>query len=130
MQIIPLAATPSQTFNITLNNQACTINVYEKDISYTSYNPVNFQGQPVGVITPNNTLPAAVYVDLYINNVLVIGGVVALNGKLIVRNAYLGFIGDLVFFDTQGTKDPLSAGFGARPRYLFFYLLPSDVAAL
>jgi hypothetical protein len=42
-----------------------------------------------------------------------------------VRSAYLGFVGDLCFFDTQGTEDPTSPGLGTR--YLFVYLEAADL---
>ena len=99
MQIIPLTAIASQTLTIVLNNQICQINVYQKG--------------------------AAVYVDLYVNNVLIIGGVICENLNRIVRSAYLGFIGDLTFYDTQGNLDPVYTGLGSR--WILFYL---DVADL
>ena len=99
MQIIPLTAIASQTLTIVLNNQICQINVYQKG--------------------------AAVYVDLYVNNVLIIGGVIGENLNRIVRSAYLGFIGDLTFYDTQGNLDPVYTGLGSR--WILFYL---DVADL
>lgn len=46
--------------------------------------------------------------------------------NLIVRSAYLGFIGDLAFIDTQGTSDPIYAGLGTR--FQLVYLFPVDVA--
>ena len=49
MQIIPLQAVPSQTLNVNLNNQACTINVYQKS--------------------------TGLFIDLLVNDALIIGGV-------------------------------------------------------
>ena len=94
MNVIPLNAVPSQIVNVTLNNQACTINIYQYDWG--------------------------LYVDLYVNGVLIIGGVIALNANLIVRDAYLGFQGDLAFYDTQGLTDPVFTGLGAQYQLVYF----------
>jgi hypothetical protein len=106
MLIIPIADTPSQTLNILLAAQSCTINLYEKSTGF--------------------------YCDLYVSDVLIIGGVICQNLNRIVRSVYLGFVGDLMFYDTQGTTtvpstglDPTSPGLGTR--YLFCYLSQSDL---
>ena len=106
MQIIPLAAVPSQVFSVQLNAQSCNIKVYQK--AYPS---------PQG----------GVYCDLYLNNALVIGGVLCENLNRIVRSLYLGFSGDLAFQDTQGSSDPTYTGLGTR--FVFMYLEPSDLPA-
>jgi len=96
---IPLQAVPSQTVSVALNNQACQINVY--------------------------TLTTGLYVDLLVNDAQIIGGVVAQNLNVIVRDAYLGFVGDLAFADTQGDQDPVYTGLGSR--FILVYLFPSDL---
>jgi fumarate reductase subunit C len=101
MLIIPTQAVPNQTFSVTLNNQYCTVHVYAKS--------------------------TGVYIDLSVNNALVIAGIICLNATLIVRDAYFGFSGDLVFVDLQGTDDPTYTGFGSR--WILVYLAPSDLAA-
>lgn len=100
MQIVPLNALPSQTENITLNGQICQINVYQK-----------FYG---------------IFVDLYVDNLLIIGGVIGQNLNRIVRYTYLGFSGDLCFYDTQGNDDPYYIGLGDR--WQLIYLTPDDLA--
>jgi hypothetical protein len=40
----------------------------------------------------------------------------------------VGFIGDLIFIDTQGTSDPNYTGLGSR--FLLAYLSPTDLATL
>lgn len=103
--VVPLQPVPSQTVSVMLNNQACTINVYQK--------------------------AAHLYVDLLVNNALIIGGVIAENLNVIVRSAYLGFIGDLAFFDTQGSQlpggptDPVYTGLGSR--YVLEYFAPAEL---
>lgn len=100
MQIIPTQAVPSQTLTATLAGQSCKINVYAKS--------------------------TGLFLDIYVNDALIIGGVICLNGVKIVRDTYLGFIGDLAFFDTQGTDDPVSTGLGSR--YELIYLEVADLA--
>ncbi|MFK2876885.1 hypothetical protein ISP25_07385 [Rhodanobacter hydrolyticus] len=65
------------------------------------------------------------FMDLTVNNVVLMTCVVCLNRTLMVRLSYLGFIGDLVFVDTQGADAPSYTGLGSR--WLLFYLAPSDV---
>jgi hypothetical protein len=99
MQIVPLNKTPSQTLTTGLNGQTCQLNVYQ-----------SFFG---------------LFMDVYVNNTLIIAGVLCLNLNRIVRDLYLGFSGDFVFVDTQGTTDPTYAGLGSR--YQLVYLAPSDL---
>lgn len=87
MLTVPLKATPSQTISVTLANQRCKLNVYQTD---------------------------SLYVDLYVNDAPLVVGVRALRANKIVRDAYLGFIGDLAFFDTRGMDDPDYTGLGGR----------------
>jgi hypothetical protein len=113
MQVVPLSAVPSQSLTANLGNQICQINVYQKEF-WTDNNEAGTLAQ----ITP-------MFLDLYVNNSLIIGGVLCLNGTLIVRDTYLGFTGDLAFYDTQGTNDPTYDGLGTR--YFLVYLAPSDI---
>jgi hypothetical protein len=99
MQIIPISDVFSQTLSVQLAGQNCTINLYQKSTGF--------------------------YCDLTVNGTLLIGGVICQNLNRIVRSAYLGFVGDLCFFDTQGTNDPTSPGLGTR--YLFVYLEAADL---
>lgn len=102
MLYIPLKAVPNQQLTVQLNGQYCQINVYQK-----------FFG---------------LFLDLYVNNVLVIGGCICQNLNRIVRSAYLGFQGDLGFADTQGTSNPYYTGLGSR--FQLVYLTPDDLVAL
>jgi len=97
--IVPIVSTPSQTLNVTLAQQACTIRVYQK-----------FWG---------------VFCDVLVNQQPIIQGVLCLNKNFIVRSLYLGFIGDLAFFDTQGSNDPSFSGLGSK--FLLFYLEKSEL---
>ena len=102
-QNIPLAAVANQALVVTLGAQNCQINVYQKT-----------QG---------------LFLDLYIGFTPVVVGALCLNLTRIVRDAYLGFSGDLCFNDTQGATDPYYTGFGTTPRYLLTWLQPSDLPA-
>lgn len=101
MLVVPLVAVPSQTLTIQLSNQPCTINVYQ--------------------------LSTGVFVDLYVNDAPIITSVIGQDRNRIVRDAYLGFIGDLAFFDTQAADDPYFTGLGAR--WILGYLTNDDLAS-
>jgi hypothetical protein len=94
--IVPLLAEPAQVLTVELNGQNCDIAVYQRT--------------------------TGLYVDLGINGVLVIGGVIARDRIRIVRDAYLGFIGDLAFWDSQGTSDPDWTQLNTR--YFLGYFFP------
>lgn len=91
--IVPITAVPAQTFTVQLNNQNCSINLYQKS--------------------------TGLYFDLALNNQTIVQTMICLNLVGLVREAYLGFIGQLFFFDTQGTNDPTYDGLGSR--YVLVY---------
>jgi hypothetical protein len=99
MQLVPIIDAYSQTLTITLGGQSCRIDL--------------------------RTRSTGLYCDLYVNDTLIIGGVACRNLKRIVIDAYLGFVGDLMFSDTQGDEDPSSPGLGTR--FLLFYVEASDL---
>lgn len=101
MQVVPLQPLPNQTLNVELNNQACALNIYQKS--------------------------TGLFMDVLVNGVGVIYGVLAENLNRIVRSLYLGFQGDFVFADTQGTSDPNYSGLGNQ--FILIYLSPSDLSA-
>lgn len=100
MNLVPLQPLPSQFFNVTLAGQACTIAVYQKS--------------------------TGLYLDLTVANVVRMTGVLCRDRVRLVRQAYLGFVGDLAFIDTQGAQDPDYTGLGAR--FQLVYLTPADLA--
>lgn len=102
MQTIPLQAIPNQTLKFSSGNTAIQLRVYQK-----------FYG---------------LFLDLTINNVLVAAACPCRNQNRILHNAYLGFPGDLVFVDRQGTTDPFYTGLGTR--YALLWLSAADVASL
>jgi hypothetical protein len=101
--IIPTTIAPSQTIDITLGGQACTINLYTKSINV----PVHDPGEIVTDPNPRYENTNPVFIDLYVNNVLIIGGVLCRNSGMVVIDEYLGFVGDLSVIDTSGRfEDP------------------------
>lgn len=103
MLAIPLVATPSQTLSVVLNAQTCTLNVYQK-----------FWG---------------LFMDVLVDNEMIIQGVICQNLNYVVRSLYLGFVGDLLFLDTQGTSDPVYTGLGppSSARFVLLYAFPSEL---
>lgn len=92
-QLIPLEPVASQTVTTTLGGQRVRLDVYQKAFG--------------------------LFVNVYANDVLVIGGVIARNLTRVVRSTYLGFAGDFFFYDTQGELDPYYDGLGSR--YVLLY---------
>jgi hypothetical protein len=95
--VVPLLAVPAQTLTVSLNGINCNINVYQRT--------------------------TGLYVDLGRDGNLIIGGVLALDRCKIVRDAYLGFTGDLAFWDSQGTEDPNWTELNTR--YFLGYFAPT-----
>ncbi|KAA1013035.1 hypothetical protein FVF58_09600 [Paraburkholderia panacisoli] len=107
MQIIPINDTYSQQVTSLLGGQNCQFNLYQKSSD-------------------------DLYCDVYVNNAPIITGVRCRNLVRIVRDSYLGFVGDVMFLDTQGTTTPPSTGLdpsspGLGTRYLFCYLSATDL---
>ncbi len=98
MNVIPCQPVASQAFRVTLAGQPCSIAVYQKS--------------------------TGLFLDLSVNGVPLVQGVICRNRVLLVRQAYLQFIGDLAFVDTEGAEDPSYTGLGAR--WLLCYLSPSE----
>jgi hypothetical protein len=93
MQQVPLQSVPSQQVKTVLGGQNCQIAVYQKT-----------QGM---------------FVDLNVAGVDISSGVLALNGVPLCPTSYLGFVGNLLFIDTQGLDDPDYTGVGVRFQLLY-----------
>ncbi len=102
MQNIPLQAVPSQTVKTILANQTCQIFVY---------------------LRKNN-----LYVDVNVGGVEIVSGIIALNAVPIVCRNYAGFVGNLVFIDSQGNTDPTYDALGSR--YCLIYLTDDEYALI
>lgn len=101
-QLIPLTDAPVQLVNVTLGSQACLIRIYTKTINAPVQPP---GGIPTDPPVYENVNP--VFLDLFVNDVLILGGVLCLNESLMVMDRALGFVGDLAMIDTQGNEDPV-----------------------
>ena len=97
---IPLQAVANQSLNPSLGDQAVQLNVYQKN--------------------------TGLFMDVLVNNIPVVVGVICENLNRIVRDAYINFIGDLVFLDTQGSQDPSYKGLGTR--WILIYLTAIDLS--
>ena len=92
-QIIPISNVASQSFTILLGQQNCQLNIYQ--------------------------LSTGLYCDLVANNNIIVSTMLCLNLVGLVRGAYLGFAGQLFFYDTQGTNDPDYSGLGGKYKLLY-----------
>lgn len=85
---IPLQPVPSQTTSVILGNQNCQIFMYQK--------------------------PQGLFVDVNADGVEIVTCVLALNLVPIICRKYVGFVGNLMFVDTQGDLEPDYTGLGTR----------------
>lgn len=99
MKRIPLTPVPAQTLSVVLSDQNCQISVYQKS--------------------------TGVYLDLELNNSPIATAVLCHDRARLVRSAYLGFVGDLTFVDTQGHADPQYQGLGSR--FVLAYMEPLEL---
>ncbi len=102
MKLIPLNAVPSQTVSAVLGDQFVGLSIRQ--------------------------LRYGMFMDVSVDGVLLIGGVECQNLNRIVREAYLGFSGDFVWRDTQGSDDPYYTGIGDGGRWQLLYLSPDELA--
>ena len=100
---VPTTDVASQTLFITLNNQGCQLNLYQKRTGF--------------------------FMDLYVSNALILGGILCRNQCFLLMNVYLGFVGDFMWVDTYGQNaDPIVGG-GIGTRFQLVYLYPADIPA-
>lgn len=104
-QSIPLLTVPAQELTVVLGGQVCQLKVYQKS--------------------------TGLYMDVSVSNVLLVAGVICQNNNRIVRESYIGFLGDLAFFDTQGDDDPNYLGLGPADdaRWALLYYSPAELGA-
>jgi hypothetical protein len=101
MQQIVLQSVPSQQTQVVLDGQSCSISVYVKN--------------------------QCIFLDLAVNGAQIAYAVQCKNLVSLVPTSYLGFSGWMVFFDTQGTNDPVYIGLGTR--WVLLYLDSADLEA-
>lgn len=101
MQTISAQAIANQTLQVQLGSQPVTLNIYQQTYQLA--------------------------MDVLVAGSLIASCIPCQNLNRIVRYAYLGFIGDFIWFDTQGTEDPVYYGLGSRWQLL--YLSAADLSA-
>lgn len=102
MQSIPLQPVPSQSTKAVLGGQNCQIYVYQK--------------------------PQGCFVDINADGVNIVVGIIARDAVPLVCREYAGFIGNLLFIDTQGSDDPSYEGLGSR--WTLVYLTAEEYALI
>lgn len=100
MLIVPTAPLANQTFTVLLANQPCRIDLVQKS--------------------------NGMFMTIYVNDALLLAGVICENRNRIVRSRYLGFTGDLEFRDIAGNADPVYTGLNSR--FFLCYLEAADIA--
>lgn len=93
MDEIPLSQLPNQEFTVLLDDQRCTINLYQKGLY--------------------------MYLDLTVDGELVSVGNICQDGASILQSPTPLFNGSLHFYDLQGTKHPVYSGLGTRYLLVF-----------
>lgn len=94
MNIIPLIKSQDQRFSIVLNNQNCTIRVYQRK--------------------------EFIYLDLYVGETEIILGCRCATGVFLLRSSH-GFIGNLIFINTNDV-DPTIESFGDASNLVYLTL--------
>lgn len=100
MKVIPLVPQASQALRTIVNNQSCSISLTQKD---------------------NGDM----FFSLSVSGTDIVTGVLVRDRVLLVRQAYLGFVGDFAFQDNEGASDPDYTGLGTR--WTLMYLEPADL---
>lgn len=96
MQEIPMQPIANQAFQVQLGGQPCLFEVYQ-----SAY---------------------GLFMNLSVGASGILNGQICQNLNRLVRGAYLGFVGNLCFVDTQGggdPQDPVYTGLGSRFRLIY-----------
>lgn len=102
MQEIPLHGAPVQITRVVLGGQNCQLKIYQK--SQGLFVDINADGEDITV------------------------AVIARDAVPLVNRNYVGFAGNLLFVDTQGSTDPEYSGLGSR--YSLIYLTADEYALI
>lgn len=102
MQNIPLQPVPTQATKVVLGGQNVQLLIYQK--------------------------PQGVFVDINADGVDIVVGVIARDAVPLMCRNYMGFIGNLLFVDTQGSSDPTYDGLGSR--FSLVYLTAEEYALI
>lgn len=101
MQTIPVQPVPNQGFQCTLGGQSVTLNIFQTDFG--------------------------MYMSVFSNGSAVVESVICQDLNRVVRDAYFGFSGDFVWYDTTGGgADPVFTQLGTR--FVLIYLGATDIS--
>lgn len=106
METIPVSAIANQTFQVILGDQDCSFRIYTRP------------ERAGGVLR--------LYMDLYVNGVVVFYGALCKDGVLLPLADYIPFEGGLLFVDMEGDADPEYQGLGDRWRLLYLTQAEAD----
>lgn len=104
MLIVPVRAVPNQVLTCQLSGQPTLIHLRQLD--------------------------TGLYMDVFLNDALIVAGVLCLQSIAVIRTSYLGYVGDFALFDNQpdplaGPQDPDYTGLGSR--WPLYYFEPSEL---
>lgn len=99
MLVVPTQPVPNQTFSVVLANQQVSLAINQTDFG--------------------------LFMTVNLANVPIATGLLCEDRNRMLRESYLGFVGDFQFYDLQGTDPPLYTGLGTR--WLLVYLEASDL---
>lgn len=102
MQNIPLQPVPTQATKVVLGGQNVQLLIYQK--------------------------PQGVFVDINADGVDIVVSIIARDAVPLMCRNYMGFIGNLLFVDTQGSSDPTYDGLGSR--FSLVYLTAEEYALI
>jgi len=100
MLVVPIQPLPNQNFQATLGGQQVSMTIFQTDFG--------------------------LFANIVSDNRSIVNGVICEDNNRLVRDAYLGFIGDMIIVDTQGSDDPIYTGLGSR--WQLIYLEAADIA--
>lgn len=100
MLTIPTTATPSQIIQTNVGGQSVVINLYQKD--------------------------KGLFADIIYENITAVSAVVCRDAVPLIGADYIGFSGNFMIVDTQGSSDPDYSGLGDR--YQMVYLTAEEYA--
>ena len=112
MQLIPISAVPSQTFSASLDGQAASFALYQLGAGEAGEMFMDLTSNGVSIFSAKQ---CRAY-----------GGLPNTRARfMLTGRRYLGFLGDLLFLDTQATalnptEDPQASGLGARWQLMYF----------
>ena len=119
MLTVPTAAVPSQNFSVLLDGQACEVNVYQLG-----------EGDAAGLYMDLSSDDSVIFTCRVCRGY---GGQPDTTAPFMgIGRAYLGFLGDFVWIDTQASatqpaEDPEFEGLGAR--WILLYFTQADLEA-